>query len=147
MRRITVLMIAVFALAGCQSNFKQLKSPPKLEVKVDNQTIEATIGTYCWDGKCVDKAGPVDLVKGKKPTKVKANSEIKFIQNKKFLPTTVDLTMIHNKKEKELQLIDNKMIAPSKPGIYYFAYFAQWIEEKERYRSGDAQYVFVIKVE
>lgn len=147
MRIITALMVVVLALAGCQSSFKQLKSPPKLEVKVDGQTTEATIGTYCWDGKCVDTAGPVDLLKGVKPIVVAPNTEIKLTQNDKYKPSTVDLTMIHNDKEKDLQFNGKSITAPAEKGVYYYAYFGQWYEKEDQYRSADAQYAFAIKVE
>lgn len=147
MRIITALMVVVLALAGCQSNFKQLKSPPKLEVTVGEQTTEATIGTFCWDGKCEDKVGPVELLKNVKPIVVAPNAEIKLTQDEKYKPTTVDLTMIHNDKEKDLQFNGKTVTAPTEKGVYYYAYFGQWYEKDKQYRSADAQYAFAIKVE
>jgi len=61
---------------GC-SNTNEISGgrgePPKTFIEIDNKRFETTLGTYCWQGpgesKCVDTAGPVELLECKKAHK------------------------------------------------------------------------------
>ncbi|MFF2878673.1 hypothetical protein ACFVR2_20370 [Gottfriedia sp. NPDC057991] len=139
-------------LAGCSaSNGLKGNKPPKTMVQIANQTYDTKLGTYCWQtkgqGECVDTAGPVQLLEGKKPIEVKPGENVKIIINYNPKPNEIHLTQINNSKEAEILLVRNQFSAPINKGVYYYSYGVWWMDKKDKHLShGDASYVFALEV-
>lgn len=54
------------------------ESPPGITLLVGDKTVSGVEGSYCWDGKCVDKLGPVDLTGDAEPTEVPRDASLRF---------------------------------------------------------------------
>ena len=56
---------------GCSNEGLSGGKPPKAFIEIENGRFETTLGTYCWNGggkgTCIDTAGPIELLEGKKP--------------------------------------------------------------------------------
>ncbi len=148
-----VVALFGFTLMGC-SNTNELAvgKPPNAYIEIDNKKFETKLGTYCWQGdgksECVDTAGPVELLEGKKPIKVKSGENITFVMDYEPKPNKFHVVQISNNKETEVIVTDNRFTAPTQPGVYYYSYGVWWMDEKEANLShGDAFYAFVLEVD
>ncbi|MGE7673155.1 hypothetical protein ACQKMV_06155 [Lysinibacillus sp. NPDC094403] len=151
MRKYFLYLVALFGLTimGC-SNTNGLSGgePPKVYIDIDNKKFETTLGTYCWQNTCVDTAGPVERLAGKKPIKVKSGENITLIMDYEPKPSEFHLVQISNNKETEVMVNDNSFTAPTQRGVYYYSYGIWWKDEKEANLShGDAFYAFVLEVD
>ena len=136
-------------LMGC-SNTNGLPGgkPPKVYIEIDNKKFETTLGTYCWPNKCVDTAGPVELLEGQKPIKVKAGENIILVMEYEPKPNEFSVVQMNDKKETEVMVKDNRFTAPTQRGVYYYSYGVWWKDEKEANLSrGDAFYAFALEVD
>ncbi|WP_176547354.1 hypothetical protein [Bacillus sp. AFS053548] len=137
---------------GCSANNGMKgNKPPKTMVQVEDQTYDTKLGTYCWQsngqGECVDTAGPVELLKGKKPIEVKPGENVKVIMNYNPKPSEIHLTQFNNNKESEIVVVKNQFSAPINKGVYYYSYGVYWMDKKDEHLShGDAFYAFALEV-
>ncbi|WP_185903366.1 hypothetical protein [Lysinibacillus sphaericus] len=136
-------------LMGCSTtNGLSGEKPPKVYIEIDNKKFETTLGTYCWPNKCVDTAGPVELLEGKKPIKVKSGENITLVMNYELKPNKFNVVLMNDKKETEVMVKDNRFTAPTQRGVYYYSYGVWWKDEKEANVSrGDAFYAFALEVD
>lgn len=158
-RRSALIICIVLILGGCvggsildsKNHLLTGDKPPEATIKIGNETYETTLGTYCWSGKreskCVDKAGPIELLEGKEPIRVNSNETVSFIMNYDPLPNEVHVLQINNDKETDVKVENNQFLAPKKPGTYYYYYGVWWMDEKkENVSHGDAFYAFALEV-
>ncbi|ODG93375.1 hypothetical protein BED47_03540 [Gottfriedia luciferensis] len=137
---------------GCSANNGMKgNKPPKTMVQVENQTYDTILGTYCWQskrqGECVDTAGPVELLKERKPIEVKPGETVKIIMDYYPKPNEIHLSQINNNNEIEIELVKNQFSAPINKGVYYYSYGVYWMDKKEEHLSyGDAFYAFALEV-
>ena len=152
------LLVALF-LMGCsntgmlgESNNGMVgEKPPRALIEIGNETYETLLGTYCWLGNgtgiCVDTAGPMELLKGKEPIKVKSGEKITFVMDYKPQPNEIHVVQISENKETEVAVNNNSFAAPTEKGLYYYSYGVWWMDEKEENVSnGDAFYAFALEV-
>jgi hypothetical protein len=121
-RLVLLLLIILLTLFGCSNNSIVGKKPPKTLIKIGNETYETTLGSYCWKERCVDTAGPVELLEGKKPIKVKPGEDVTIVMDYEPKPNKFHFTQIHENRETEVVLEDNRFAAPTEKGIYYYSY-------------------------
>ena len=146
------ILFTVFILTGCSSNDGMKgDKPPQVMIQIGEQTYETKLGTYCWNakgkGECVDKVGPVELLKGEKPIEVRPGEDVTFLMNYNPKPNEIDVTQINNNKETKVVVAKNRFIVPTNKGIYYYSYGVWWMDKKEKHVSnGDASYVFALEV-
>ncbi|GHH99314.1 hypothetical protein [Neobacillus kokaensis] len=146
-----LLYLLIIILSGCSNNGMSGEKPPKAFLEIGNNKYETTLGTYCWttgnNGECVDTAGPVELLEGKKPIEVKPGEKIAFVMDYEPKPNEFHVTQINNNEETEVFVRDNRFSVPTQKGIYYYSYGVWWMDEKEEHLShGDAFYAFVLEV-
>ena len=151
-RLIVVVILLGLTLMGCSNNGMDGEKPPKVQIEIGDERYETTLGTYCWNGSgdsaCVDTAGPVDLLAGKEPIKVKPGEKISFVMDYELKPNEMTVVQIHDNKESDVVIKGNGITAPTEKGVYYYSYGVWWLDEKESNVSqGDASYVFVLEVD
>ncbi|MFJ7747901.1 hypothetical protein [Peribacillus sp. NPDC097295] len=157
MKKWLVLSFVLLNLMGCSDkNSKEVveEKPPKVLIKLANETYETKLGTYCWsDNKvntCVDMAGPVELLADKKPIEALPGEKVTLKMDYEPKPNEMHVTQFNaneKNKETEIHLRDNQFTVPKEKGIYYYAYSAGWTDEKDASVSkGDALYAFVLEV-
>lgn len=115
------LFLIIVILVGCSNDKLSGKKPPTVNLIIDGECYETTLGTYCWKNVCADTAGPVEILKGKNPIKVNLGTTISFEMNYQPKPNEVYLEQI---REKEITLKDSSFTAPTKRGVYYYYYSA-----------------------
>lgn len=149
MNKVLVILIVftVAFLSGCSNNGLSGRKPPKALIEIGNETYETTLGTYCWGGMCANTAGPVELLEGKDPIKVKPGQEVTIVMNYQPKPNETHVAQMSGDDEKEVKMENNRFTAPMKKGIYYFTYSVWWMDKKEvNVSNGDAFYAFALKV-
>lgn len=152
---IFLYLVVLFGLtiSGCSNtNEMSVGKPPKAYIEIDNKKFETTLGTYCWQGngkiECVDTAGPVELLEGKKSIKVESGENITFVMDYESKPNKCHVVQMSNNKKTEVMVKDNHFTAPTQPGVYYYSYGVWWMDEKEENLShGDAFYAFILEVD
>ncbi|WP_313802329.1 hypothetical protein [Cytobacillus sp.] len=147
-----IFITFIFLLAtliGCSNDYLSSSKPPEVIIEIATEKYDTKLGTYCWGSKCVDTAGPVEMLEGKVPIKVKPGEKIKFVMDYEPLPSSVYLLQINEeKKELEVLVEDHEFAAPEQKGIYYYSYGVWWKDEKqENVSNGDAFYAFALEVE
>jgi uncharacterized lipoprotein NlpE involved in copper resistance len=141
------LLCILFTFIGCSNNRMVGEKPPKALIKIGNETYETTLGSYCWNGSCVDTAGPVELLEGKKPIKVKPGENVTFVMDYEQKPNKFHIVQKIENRETKVVVEDNRFVAPKEKGIYYYSYGVWWMDEKEANLShGDASYAFALEV-
>ncbi|WP_318508788.1 hypothetical protein [Bacillus sp. T3] len=151
-KRVFILVILIgLSLMGCSNDRLSGGKPPKAFIKINNEMFETTLGTYCWNGgrktTCIDTVGPIELLKGEKPIKVKSGENITFVMDYKPKPNEIHVVLMSNNKETEVEVKDNQFTVPTQKGVYYYSYGVWWMDDKEENLShGDAFYAFVIEV-
>lgn len=149
-----LLFFLGFTLVACSisNNGMDGDGPPNAEIKVGVHSFETTLGSYCWEGdgsgKCVDKVGPKELLKGKTPIKVKPGEKITLTVKYEPKPNEFHVLQISKNGQKEIKVDNNNFTAPMKKGTFYYSYGVWWIDDKiDHVSHGSASYAFVIKVE
>jgi uncharacterized lipoprotein NlpE involved in copper resistance len=146
-RLFLLLLIILLTLMGCSNNRIVGEKPPKTLIKIGNETYETTLGSYCWKGRCVDTAGPVELLEGKKPIKVKPGEDVTFVMEYEPKPNKFHIVQLKENRETEVVVEDNHFVAPIEKGTYYYSYGVWWMDENEANLShGDAFYAFALEV-
>ncbi|MEH6944734.1 hypothetical protein [Bacillus sp. JJ722] len=158
-RIVLVILFVGLVIVGCSNGELSGKSngelsgkkPPKVFIELNDERFETVLGTYCWksgnDGICVDKAGPKELLEGKKPVRVKAGEKVKLVMDFEPKPNEIHLTQISGEKETEVELTSQQFTVPNEKGLYYYSYGVWWMDEKEKNVSnGDAFYAFALEV-
>jgi uncharacterized lipoprotein NlpE involved in copper resistance len=146
-RLFLLLLIILLTLMGCSSNRIVGEKPPKTLIKIGNETYETTLGSYCWKGRCVDTAGPVELLEGKKPIKVRPGEDVTFVMEYEPKPNKFHIVQLKENRETEVVVEDNRFVAPIEKGTYYYSYGVWWMDENEANLShGDAFYAFALEV-
>jgi hypothetical protein len=151
-KRLLILVIFIgLILIGCSNEGLSGGKPPKAFVEIDNERFETTLGTYCWQGggkgTCIDTAGPIELLEGKKPIQVKPGENLTFVMDYEPKPNEFHVVQMSENKETEVVVKDNHFTAPTQKGVYYYSYGVWWMDEKEENLShGDAFYAFVLEV-
>ncbi|MGG3574779.1 hypothetical protein ABES80_20315 [Bacillus gobiensis] len=138
-------------LIGCSNNEMSGEKPPKVLIEIENETYETILGSYCWGGleksTCVDTAGPIKLLEGKKPIRVKPGETISFMMNYEPKPNEINVVKINDNKESDVVVKDNQITAPMQKGVFYYSYRVGWMDEKKtNVSNGDAFYAFVLDV-
>lgn len=152
-KRFFIIALIGLIISGCaNSNSTEEKLiPPKAFIEVANERYETVLGTFCWSSagqaKCVDKAGPVELLEGSEPIEVKPGESITFIMEYEPKPNKIHVLQISSDEESEVKVSNNHFSAPKQKGIYYYSYGTWWmVEKKENVSNGDASYVFALEV-
>jgi hypothetical protein len=152
-KRMIILMVGIlFALTSCSTSGKLSGSkPPETFIKIGTETYATTLGTYCWSSTfqsvCVDTAGPVELLEGKKPIEVAPGEEITFVMDYEPQPNEIHVSYFKEDVETEVEVKNHRFTAPEEKGVYYYAYSVWWLDEKEEHVSkGDAFYAFALEV-
>lgn len=149
MRKVTVvvvILLSVCIFSGCNNELSGSK-PPSVSIKTNNKQHDTQLGTYCWNGGCVDTVGPVELLKEKEPIQVKTGEQITLNMDYTPKPNEIHLSQLENDGEVEIEVNHNQFIAPDEKGIYFYAYSVWWIdEEDENLSHGDAFYAFALEV-
>jgi hypothetical protein len=129
-------------LVGCSE--KTLPIPIVFSEKTE---IPVTQSSYCW-GKlgCADYAGGKTMLKGKTPTVVTPEANIKISFDYKPGPTQLNVQQFQDDKIVEVPLKDGYFNAPKEKGIYYYGLSAYWKTDDGKYSKGDTSSVFVIEV-
>ncbi len=144
------LLLVIFTgllLIGCAKVELSGGKPPKTILEIGKETYETVLGSYCWKNTCVDTTGPIELLEGKAPVKVKTGETIGFKMDYNPKPNECYLVQVQEDEETEIIVQEDEFIAPSEKGIYYYAYSVWWMDEKEENVShGDAFYAFVLEV-
>ncbi|WP_335872258.1 hypothetical protein [Bacillus sp. 2205SS5-2] len=112
--------ILIFIFNSITGNVLNGETPPIVEIEVENKTQETTLGTYCWQDKCVEKAGPEEILKGKEPIIVKAGDSIKLNMNYETPPNKFRLIQINNSKKTDVSINNGIFKAPIAKGVYFF---------------------------
>ncbi|WNS76257.1 hypothetical protein RRV45_04410 [Bacillus sp. DTU_2020_1000418_1_SI_GHA_SEK_038] len=152
-RKLLLLFLLMgISLLGYSKGIMSEEKPPNAFIKINNDMYETTLGTYCWNGKgvstCVDTAGPIELLEGKKPIKVKPGENITFVMDYTPKPNEFYVVQIHGNEENSIEVIDNSFSAPAQKGVYYYSYGVWWMDEKvEHLSNGDAFYAFALEVD
>jgi hypothetical protein len=162
MREVSIVAVLffVFILGGCNGVFTKNtdgsgnlsgNKPPIVNIEIDGVKHETKLGSYCWgsNGKaeCVDTAGPVELLEDDEPIQIKSGKQITLTMDYTPKPNEIHLSQIKNNDEMEIEIYDQKFIAPDEKGIYYYSYGVWWMDEKEENVShADAFYAFVLEV-
>lgn len=138
-------------LTACSKNGMVGEEPPKAMIQVGKETYETKLGSYCWSsnnqGKCVDTAGPVELLKGKNPIAIKPGKAVTFKVNYSPKPEEFDVIQFINNKDTIIPFDNGRFTAPTQKGIYYYSVLARWLDKKDKNISkGDASYVFALEV-
>jgi len=95
----------------------------------------------------VDTIGPIDLLEGQKPIKVKSGEQIRLVMDYEPKPNEFHVAQISDNKETEIVAKDNRFTAPTQRGVYYYSYGVWWMDEKEANVSHrDAFYAFALEV-
>jgi uncharacterized lipoprotein NlpE involved in copper resistance len=141
------LLFILLTLMGCSNNRMAGEKPPKVLIEIGNETYGTTLGSYCWRNTCVDTAGPVELLEGKTPMKVKPGEDVTFVMDYEPKPNEFHIVQMIENGETEVVVKDNHFVAPTEKGIYYYSYGVWWMDEKEANLShGDAFYAFALEV-
>lgn len=143
---VVVILLSVFIFSGCNNGLSGSK-PPVVSIKIDNKEYDTKLGTYCWNGNCVDTVGPVELLNDKAPVQVHAGEQITLNMEYTPKPNEIYLSQINNDSEMEIKLNHSQFIVPDKKGTYFYVYSVRWLdEEDENLSHGDAFYAFVLEV-
>ena len=143
-----VAFLIGFILMGCSNGELSGEKPPNTLIGIGNDTYETVLGTYCWKNACADTAGPIELLEGKEPVKVKPGEIISIVMDYEPQPNEFHIEQISGNVETEIVVTNNRFTAPTQNGIYYYSYGVWWMDEKEENLSnGDAFYAFVLEVE
>jgi hypothetical protein len=123
------------------------KAPPLPKVVSENTVIPITQSSYCW-GKlgCADYVGGKPMLKGKTPTIVTAESNIKISFDYKPAPSQLNVQQFKNDKTVEVPLKDGYFNAPIEKGVYYYGISAYWKTDDGKYSEGDTSSVFAIEI-
>ena len=155
MKKWLALSIILVNLMGCSDRNELVgEKPPKVLIELDNEVYQSKLGTYCWGvnntNTCVDMAGPVELLKGKKLIKVKPGEKVTIIMDYEPKPNEMHVTQLDandKNKETDIPMRDNQFTVPKEKGIYYYSYSVWWTDDKDATVSkGDALYAFVLEV-
>lgn len=151
---VTSMVFILLIFAGCSTNGMGMvgDKPPKASINIGNESYETTLGTYCWSGNgkgiCADTAGPVELLEGKEPIKVRAGEDVTFVMDFEPQPNEIHVVQINGNTETEVAVKNNRFTAPTEKGVYYYSYGVWWMDEKQANVShGDAFYAFALEVE
>ncbi|MFE3573347.1 hypothetical protein [Lysinibacillus sp. NPDC059133] len=151
MKKCFLYVVALLGLTitGCSNSIGLSgEKPPQVFIEIENKKFETTLGTYCWQNGCVDTVGPVEMLEGKKPIKVKSGEKITLVMDYESKPNEFHVAQISDNKETEVMVKDNRFTAPTQRGVYYYSYGVWWMDEKEANVShGDAFYAFVLEVD
>lgn len=143
-----IMALLVLALAACSRGGLTGENPPKVMINNVDETYETKLGTYCWKSGCVDTVGPVELLDGKEPIKVKPGAVLTLKMDYNPKPNSIHLRQFTENEETEIALDGNQFTAPNEKGIYYYSYGVWWMDEKrENVSKGDASYYFSLEVE
>lgn len=141
------LFFFIFITLGCSNNNLIGEKSPKFLLKINKEMYETTLGTYCWNGNCVDAIEPLELLEGKETIKVKPNENIKLEMDDESKPDEYRMVEMIDGKENDIKLKNNRFIAPKEKGIYYYSYTVWWTDkEKTNVSQGDATYIFSLEV-
>ena len=149
---LSALVFVIFIiLSGCIQSGMEGDKPPKTMIQIGEISYETKLGTYCWSsngqGECVDTAGPVELLKGKKPIEVRPGEVVTLKMKYKPLPNKVHLNQVKNEKVIEVPVVNYRFTAPTEKGIYFYSYGVWWMDKKDKNVSnGDAFYAFALEV-
>ncbi|PFA69212.1 hypothetical protein CN378_04880 [Bacillus sp. AFS015802] len=145
-RKLSVFILIVI-MAGC-SNSQSNEKPPIASLEVDDDRYETTLGSYCWGRTCADaERSPRELLKGKKPVKIKSGETVSLDIDYKTKPNDFNLNQHMDEKQTAVKLQNDHFITPEKPGIYYYTYSVWWLDDKkENVSNGSAIYAFALEV-
>ncbi|MFB7815650.1 hypothetical protein ACFC0X_15885 [Paenibacillus chitinolyticus] len=137
-----VFMAFLSILVGCSE-----KTPPIPKVISEKTQIPVTQSSYCW-GKlgCADYAGGKTMLKGKNPTVVVPESNIKVSFDYKPAPTQIAVQQFQDEKIVDVPLTDGYFKAPKEKGAYYYGLSAYWTTDDRQYSKGSTSSVFIIEV-
>lgn len=129
-----LVLACAMLLSGCMFG-----DPPLPRVTAGKTKIPVSQNSYCWGNKCADYADAKSQLEEKEPTVVAPGSELTIRY------TSTDPKSLHASMQTadgtftETELRDNIIIAPSEPGIYYYAIHGFW-------QRGDSGGTFKIEV-
>lgn len=120
--------------------------PSRPSIKVDGKSVAVFQGSYCWKGpfggQCVDMAPPPDIIEfhGAAPAKVSPGAVLSIKFKKKPVAGSVRANLWPDDKQpKNVNLDNDRLIAPKEPGMYVYDIQASWDE-------GSASFVIGIEV-
>ena len=127
-----LVLLGLTLIIGCSNGGITGSKPPKTVIMVGDKTYETMLGSYCWRSECVDTVGPLELLEGKEPVKIKPGEEVSIVMDYKPKPNEFYFGQIDDSKEIEVEIINNGFKAPAEKGIYYYVY-SVWMMRKRTY--------------
>jgi hypothetical protein len=123
------------------------KAPPLPKVDSGNTEIPVFQGSYCWGNLgCADYAGVKTILRGKTPSVITPEANIRIAFDYKPEPTELNVQLFQDNKMIVVPLKDGNIIAPKENGIYYYGILAFWKSDDGKFSKGDTSSVFVIEV-
>lgn len=136
-RLLILIILTGLSLMGCSSEGLSGEKPPETTVVIGNETYETALGTYCWENTCVDTAGPIDLLEGKEPIKVKPDEIISLVMDYEPKPNKFYLGQISENKETEVVMKDNQLpLLHKKEYIIILMESGGWMIKKRTFLMG-----------
>src|SRR3954470_1096432 len=138
-KRLLILVIFIgLILIGCSNEGLLGGKPPKSFVEIDNERFETTLGTYCWQGggkgTCIDTAGPIELLEGKKPIQVKPGENLTFVMDYESKPN--EFHVVQMSENKETEVVVKIIILPhlhKREFIIILMAYGGWMKRKRTY--------------
>lgn len=157
MLKITLPFFLLIFLVGCSQtensttsaiSNSNYSSPPKVELKINNEIHLTKQGSNCWKSenvtKCVAMASPVEIAHTIEAIKVSRNEKITILS--KSEPNTQSISLINTEDQiQELKIKDSTFSAPKERGTYVIHYYAIW-NNTDTETSGDSSYIYKIEV-
>ena len=143
------ILFAIFLLvAGFYIDEGLLNNkPPEPTITVEGKKVEVVQGSYCWsglfNGRCVDKISPPDLVNfhNIQPVVLSPGAKLNIEFKREPKENTLGVNRwLSNAETENIPLKDNVMLAPKEKGVYVHDVYANW-------EKGSSSYAFVIEVQ
>lgn len=135
---------ALFIISGCSNTTE----PPEAIVKINDENIDTTRGTYHWEtdglltnNKIVaDALAPFQIAEDMEAKILKQNSVVDVEFSDGSQPQLQAYLWENEARGKELSLKEAQITLPSQTGKHVIEIIAKW-------PNGDASYTFVVEVQ
>lgn len=132
--------LAVLMLFTVPDSVTRESSPPEISLLVDEETVSGAEGSYCWNGRCVDKVGPVELAEKLDTTSISESTALRF-QTEGSEPSEYHYTLFNrNGSTITRDTSAGSFNLPSlEPSTYVLLGSGRW-------KEGDVSYAFLLNL-